>query len=268
MATLTRSTDSEAVADGAGRVGLIARGFVYCLLGVLALVLAFGGTSQGDQVDQRGAIKELAEKPLGRPLLVALIIGFLAYALWRVLRAFNGEGHEEPDTKSRLVDAGKVVIYLGFAYSTFKLLVGDEGSGQQQAQQEFTAQLMAEQAWGRWAVGLVGGAVIGVGLWQCWRGVEQKFRKRLTELVGEERKVVVALGVAGHVARGVVIGVIGLLLIRAAVRFDGNQPVGVDAALKEVVSHSYGPFVLAAVAAGVFAFGLYSFAEAKYRTVS
>src|SRR5687768_8777784 len=104
MSTLTdHEIDSDEVADHAGRIGLVARGFVYCLLGVLALALALGGTSQGDQVDQRGALKELAEKPFGKPLLVALIIGFLAYALWRVIRTVNGEGGKPPDAKGRII---------------------------------------------------------------------------------------------------------------------------------------------------------------------
>ncbi len=263
---MVHAPDSEEVADRAGRIGLVARGFVYCLLGVLALSLALGGTSQGDQVDQRGALEELAERPMGRPLLAALAAGFVAYALWRVLRAINGEGGEKPDAKSRTIDAAKVAVYLSFTYYAAKLALGDDG-GDDRTEQEFTARLM-ENGTGRWVVGLAGVVVVGVGAYQCWRGVEQKFRKRLTELVGEERKAVVTVGVIGHVARGIVIGVAGALVIRAAVKFDPSQPVGIDAALKEVVSHSYGPALLSAVALGVVAFGLYSFAEAKYRAVS
>jgi hypothetical protein len=266
MSTITHAPDSEEVADRAGRIGLVARGIVYCLLGMLALALALGVTSDGDSVDQRGALKELAEKPLGPPLLIALIIGFLAYALWRVIRTVNGEGGKPPDAKSRTIDAGKIVVYLGFAYSTFKIVKGDGGDDGRE--QEITARLMTDHAWGRWAVGLVGAGFVGVGLYQCWKGLRQKFRKRLNQVMGDERSVVVTVGVVGHVARGVVIGVVGGLLIRAAVRFDPDQPVGVDAALKEVLSHSYGPVVVAGVAVGLFAFGLYSFAEARYRAVS
>jgi Domain of Unknown Function (DUF1206) len=74
-------------------------------------------------------------------------------------------------------------------------------------------------------------------------------------------------GVAGFVARGVVYGLIGVFLVRAAYRYDPEDAVGVDGALSEIAQASYGPFLLGLTAAGLFAFGLYSFVEARYRQV-
>jgi hypothetical protein len=255
-------------AEIAGRVGLAARGVVYCILGGLALSLALGDRS-GEQTDQRGALAELAERSWGKPALVALIVGFAAYALWRLVRAVHGEGTDDPGIGSRLLDLAKAAVYLGLAVSAVQLVRGDEdaASSQREAQQSFTARLMGEHAWGRWAVGLAGVAIIGAGAWQVWRGLDQKFRKHLEESTGGTHPWVVTLGVVGHLARGAVIGVIGWLLIRAAVRFDPAQPVGVDAALREVAAAPYGPFLLVAVAVGLIAFGVYSFAEARYREV-
>jgi Domain of Unknown Function (DUF1206) len=254
--------------ETAGRVGLVARGVVYCLLGVLAVALATGNRG-GEQTDQRGALAELAERGWGKLALVVLTVGFVAYAAWRLVRFFHGEGDDEPDTASRLLDLGKVVIYGALAVSAFRLLRGDEGaaSGQEEQQQTFTARLMTDYSWGRWAIGLAGAAVIGAGLWQIWRGLSQKFRKHLDESTGSRHPAVVHLGVVGHVARGAVIIVIGWLLVRAAVRFDPAQPVGVDASLREVAHAPYGPLLLILVGAGLVCFGLYSFAEAKYREV-
>jgi hypothetical protein len=127
---------------------------------------------------------------------------------------------------------------------------------------------MVEQSWGRWAVGLAGAGIIAYGLWQIVRGCTEKFRKRLRESYGSAHDAVVKFGVAGHVARGVVFIVIGWLVVRAAIRFDPEQPLGIDAALREVVHAPYGPFLAVGVALGLAAYGLYSFGEAKYRQVS
>jgi hypothetical protein len=66
----------------------------------------------------------------------------------------------------------------------------------------------------------------------------------------------------------VVMAVIGWLLVRAARNFDPNQPVGVDAALREVLHAPAGRLLGIAVAVGLGAFGLYSFGEARYRQIS
>ena len=57
-------------------------------------------------------------------------------------------------------------------------------------------------------------------------------------------------------------------MIRAAVRFDPNQPLGIDAALREVVHAPYGTALALGVALGLAAYGLYSFGEARFRQVS
>ena len=72
---------------------------------------------------------------------------------------------------------------------------------------------------------------------------------------------------AGFVARGVVFGLIGVFLVRAAYQYDPKEAVGIDGALSEIVHTPYGPLLLGLVAAGLFAFGLYSFVEARYREV-
>jgi hypothetical protein len=263
----TIGTDTEGWVERAGRFGLAARGVVYCVLGVLAASLALGDRSE--QTDQQGVLAEVAERSFGKAMLVVLIVGFVAYAAWRLARAARGEGGEEPNAGQRASDVAKAALYLGLAFSAVRLLGGDGGSGGSQDQAKtFSARLMTEQSWGRWAVGLVGAAIAAYGVWQIYRGLTEKFRKRLTETFGTGHEATVKLGVVGHVARGVVLIVGGWLVIRAAVRFDPAQPLGVDAALREVIDAPYGPALALAVAVGLGAYGLYSFGEARFRQVS
>jgi hypothetical protein len=268
MATrATQEARADEWVERAGRFGLGARGVVYCVLALLALALATG--DRPEQTDHRGALQELAERGIGKALLVVLIAGFLAYAGWRLARAVRGEGGDEPNPAQRALDVGKAALYLGLAYSAVELLGGRESSGSEdEAQRAFTARLMTDHSWGRWAVGLVGGAVAAYGAWQVWRGLSQRFRDHLDETFGPTHEATVQLGVAGHAARGAVIVLIGWLVIRAAADFEPSQPVGVDAALREVLHAPYGRALAIGVALGLGAFGLYSFGEARYRQIS
>ncbi len=262
-----RSTTTDEWVERAGRIGLTARGFVYLILAALAVALATGDRTE--QTDQRGALEELAERPFGEVLLFALALGFVAYAAWRLARSVKGEGGEEPNAGQRALDVAKVVIYLAFAASAVKLVTdGPSGGSQEQSQQAFTARLMTEQSWGRWAIVLAGAGVIAYGAWQIWRGVDEKFRKRLTERFGRGHDAVIKLGVVGHIARGAVIAMIGWLVIRSAVKFDPNQPLGVDAAFREILAEPYGPVLAMGAALGLGAYGLYSFGEARFRQIS
>jgi hypothetical protein len=77
------------------RAGLVARGAIYGIIGVLALEMAFG--AGGKTTNQSGALGELAKQPGGKILLVLMAIGLFGYAFWRLLRAAVGHGPEESD---------------------------------------------------------------------------------------------------------------------------------------------------------------------------
>jgi hypothetical protein len=75
-------------------------------------------------------------------------------------------------------------------------------------------------------------------------------------------------GVAGHVARGIVFTLIGAFAIKAAVDYNPRDAVGLDGALQKLAHQSYGPYLLGVTAAGLVAYGVYCFADARYRDVS
>jgi len=115
----------------------------------------------------------------------------------------------------------------------------------------------------------VGVIAIGVGAFFVYDGIKADFTKELT-LGGQSagtRKAVITLGRVGRVAHGVVFGIIGVLIIVAAVQYDPDQAKGVDGALKSLVGQPYGQVLLSLVALGLLAYGLYGLAEAKFRKV-
>jgi len=253
--------DARDVAEGAGRAGLVARGVIYLVVAVLAARIA-AGAADDDRADQRGALAEVAEHSFGSALLVLLAVGFGCYAVWRAVRAVTGEEHDHPAPHKRLADVGRVAIHVSLLLTTLSVLRDDGGDERSSDSQEWTARLMAE-SWGRWVVALAGVVLLGGGLWLIRRGFSERFRKHLERLRGW----VVALGKIGHVGRGIAFAFIGAFVLRAAVRFDPSEPIGLDAALRDLAGSGWGRVVVLAVAVGLGAFGLFSIAESRDRRV-
>lgn len=81
------------------------------------------------------------------------------------------------------------------------------------------------------------------------------------------KRAYTVLGLGGHCARAVVFALIGYGLIKAAIDYNPHEAIGLDGALRKLAHASYGPLVLAVVAAGLAGFALYSMADARYRKV-
>jgi hypothetical protein len=78
---------------------------------------------------------------------------------------------------------------------------------------------------------------------------------------------VVRLGRFGIAARGVVIALVGLFLVRAATQHDSSEAGGLEQSLDALASAPYGTYVLAIVALGLMAYGGYQLATARYRRI-
>jgi hypothetical protein len=251
-----------------GRSGLVARGATYILVGYLALQIAFGHTKR--EADRSGALHTVAASSGGVVLLSLLLIGFVGMALWRFSEAaYGGTGRSGRSAGHRLVSLGKGAFYAAVAVSTLALIRGHGGPKSTNAQsKDWTARALHHSG-GRLAVIAVGLVAIGVGLWWVKRGLTRDFRKKLMlgRMNHTERRGVETVGVVGNAARGVVFAAAGVFLVTAAVRYDPQEARGIDATLRSFAHTPAGPWLLAAVAVGLVAFGLYSFAEARWRRI-
>ncbi|HEU5279088.1 MAG TPA: DUF1206 domain-containing protein [Gaiellaceae bacterium] len=68
-------------------------------------------------------------------------------------------------------------------------------------------------------------------------------------------------------SRAVVFGLISWFFFKAAAEYDADKARGIDGALRKVAAAPYGTMLLALVAAGLFAFGLFCVIQARYREV-
>ncbi len=267
MTTATMTVRRAARGDGMSvlaRWGLAARATIYLLIGVLALALAAG--SHRGETDQRGALQELTRHTGGTVLVWAIAIGLAGYALWRFSEAAFGVVGEGRKAGPRLQSFARGCIYAFFAVSAVKL-VTHSGSGSQAGQQEMWTAKAMQHTGGRWIVGLVGAVIVVCGLVLIYEGLTRRFEKyfRLGEMSRPVRRTVEVLGVAGSIARGIVFGLAGVFVLSAAVEYDPAKARGLDGALRRLADTSVGPWLLGAVAVGLVMFGLYGYAEAKWR---
>ncbi|MGD0066906.1 MAG: DUF1206 domain-containing protein [Streptosporangiaceae bacterium] len=247
------------------RAGLIARGVIYILIGLVALLVAFGLSSH--EADQQGALQLLAGKSYGLLALWLLAIGFAAYALWRLSEAAFGVTGEGNGAGPRLKSLGRGVVYAFFVVLTIKVITGTQGS-QSRQQQDVTAQAMQHPA-GRWLVGIVGVIVVIAGLALVLEGVRHKFMKQLRtgQMSARTRRVVKWLGTIGTSARGVVFALVGILVVDAAVTHNAAKSGGVDKALLTLRDQPFGQVLLVLAALGLAIFGVYGLCEARWRKV-
>jgi hypothetical protein len=247
------------------RVGLVARGLVYLIIGVLALQLAFG--EGGKAVNQQDALKTIAHQAFGRTLLILLAIGLAGYALWRLVRAAVGHGAEQRDSGlDRIAALDSGVAYAILCVTAVEIIAGSGASSG--TPKETTGGILGWPG-GTVLVAVAGAILIGVAAYQAYEGLAKKFldSAKTGEMSEGVRKGYTALGVFGHVARAVIFALVGYGLIKAAVNYNPKAAIGLDGALRQLADSSYGPALLGVVAAGLAGFALYSIAGARYRKV-
>ena len=254
--------------DRFARAGYAAKGVVYLLIGVLALQAAagVGGRTTGTS----GVLHVLLRQPLGRWLLGLVAVGLTGYAAWRLYCAAVDPKHpDRRDWKRAAVRVGYTIsalIHGGIAWQAARLALGRSGgAGDGQADQR-TAQLMAVP-FGQWLVGIVALGVAAYGVAQIvkvvrGRGVEPTRGADLQMQRALERAAQIGL-----IARGVVFGMMGLFLVRAALQHDPSEAGGLAEALQELGQQPYAPVVLGAVALGLAAYGAYQLALARWAAV-
>src|SRR5689334_8458045 len=258
---LTHSTAYEALA----RAGLVARGVVFGVIGVLALELALG--AGGKTTSQQGALATIGRQPFGRVLLVIVAIGLAGYAFWRLVSAAVGPRDSADDGVSKRVPAlASGIVYAAICFTAVKILFGGHATSGASNPKHATAGVLGWPG-GPVLVTIAGLILIGVALFQGYQGVSRKFceEARTDEMRPGIRRAYTGLGVFGFLARMIVFLLAGYGIIKAALDYNPRSAIGLDGALQKLAHSSYGPVLLGIVAAGLIGFALYCIADARYR---
>ncbi|MGZ4589313.1 MAG: DUF1206 domain-containing protein [Actinomycetes bacterium] len=256
-----QAADSDPV-EKAARLGFVAKGVVYALIGVLAFQVARGSSQRADQ---KGALQKVAEQPFGTFLLWLMVIGFFAYGLWRFSEAAWGRRNiadEKKRTAKRIGSAVDGAVYVALGVLAMRTATGGSSSSQSSS----TARLL-DQSGGQTIVVIAGLVIVAVGIGLAVYGLKTDFDKHLEKGRMSESffRFARRLGQVGYVCRAGVVVLVGVLVVKAAVEHKPGQARGFDAALKSLAGAPFGQVLLIVAAVGLICFGGYCLIESRYR---
>jgi hypothetical protein len=256
-----RRANRDPKVRGFGRAGLIANGIIHVLIGGIAIGVAWG--SSGD-ADQSGALRTVSDGPGGGLLLWAAAIALFGLALLQWTEAAQVVSKKRRLVlMRRLTNVGKALGYAAIGIVVGFYALGGR-SDASKTWQGLSAALL-ELPGGVFVLAAVGILVGTVGGTLVFRGVTRNFREELRPLDGNMSWFVGALGVVGHVAKGLALVITGVLFLASAAFTDPDASRGLDGALKWVASVPLGGGALLVVlASGFIAYGGYLFARARF----
>lgn len=245
------------------QTGLVAKGVVYVLLGLLAFMAAFelGGTNDRDAT-QSGVMRFVRDMPAGEILLYVVAAGLVCYSFWRGIQAYRA-GSDAKGWKKRLRYAFSGLSYLALAFSAVKVAGGGRSSGDQNQQ---AAATLMDQPLGQVLVGLGGLVLAGIGAYQIWYGLSEKYRKHVQglSLGSEHATLLLRSGKVGYISRGVVWLVIAFLFLRAAFHAVASEAGNTAKAFRFIETSPYGSPLLGLLGLGLIAYGVFNFVRARY----
>ncbi len=258
------------------RLGWLAKGLLFVVVGVLAVELARRGRgATSEQADQKGALATLADQPAGRVVVLVVSVGLLLFAAWKLWSAAVDDSDDAIGVASRLGSAGLALVYGLLAATGMQIAFGggsgaDTGSsgGAPTSSSELTAALLGVP--GGWIfVVAIGIGVAIVGAYQLQRAVRGRFLDEVDTVdLPEWRRILLrVLGTVGTAARTLVLGITGWLFVEAARQHEPDKAAGLDQALRTLASAPFGRIVLVACGVGLGVAGLYDMATFRRRQV-
>jgi hypothetical protein len=251
------------------RTGFVAKGVVYLLLGGLALQFALGGG--GRITDSRGAVVSLLQEPYGRLTIGALAVGLALYAGWRCLEAFGDANRKGTNLQGLGARAGyflSACVYGTLAFDAARL-AGSPARASSGNERELPP-LLFESAAGEWAVMAVAVALVVYGIVQGWRAFSRRLSDRLNlgRLSSQARPWVMRVSRFGIGARAVVLTLMGVIMFRRSASLRAAADTDTAESLRLLSTLPTGGWILAGVAAGLMAYGVYQFVHARYRAIT
>lgn len=265
MATVTSVTSHL---KPIAQAGLIAKGIVYSLLGALTFMAAFHINGQSaDKANTEGVFEFVNRQTGGQVILGIIALGLVCYVIWRFIQAFADTEDKGKDAKGMAVRVRYLfsgIVYGTLAFHVIKKLV-THASGSGDNKQDMARELLS-QPLGQWLLGLAAVIIAGVGIYQIYYGLSEKYKKHVDKAISDsrKRKIVLGSGKVGYVARGIVWLLIAWLFIKAAIDANAKEAGDTSKAFSFLSEASYGTFLLCAIAFGLLCYGIFSFIRAGY----
>lgn len=256
------------------RFGWLSKGLVFVLIGVIAVRIA---TTRWEQTDvdatQTGALRVVSSQPLGALMLYVVSVGLVVFTVWNVTQAVirDSTDIDALGVVKRIGWFGLGLFYGLIALIGFRLASSEISSPEAGSQSPnstgndgdsgpaaLTARLL-DATGGRTVSLIIALVVVVVAGYHLHKGLTYGFVDDLdtTDLSPSAEKWLGRLGVGGFVARAFVLAVVAFFLAKAAVQLDPAEAVGLDGALREFASVTYGRVVIVFVGIGMIVAGAY-----------
>lgn len=262
-----RAAPWAALAELACRAGYVARGAVYLSIGLIGLMASAGLTPHA--TGALGALEAWAAWPFGEALLWLAGLGLWGFAGWRVLQSVFDADRQGLRPTALASRAGQLVsglVYGGLAVSVFGLLatLGDLVETDDQARTRETVETVLALPGGGSLVAAAGLFVLAAGAGNIVQALFARFSPRL-HCPRDTRLPAALLGRLGYLARGVAFLPAGGFMVMAGLHARAGEAQGLGGALEALTALPFGRLAMAAIAAGLIAFGAYALFEARFR---
>jgi hypothetical protein len=256
------------------RAGYVANGVVHALVGIIALILAFGGKGESDQA---GALKAIAAAPLGFAALWALGIALCALGAWHAAEGLLAhdarDGAEGTITTKgtirkwgrRLAEWGQAVVFVALGLIAAAVAAGARPSGDRAV--ESVSRGILSLPGGPYLLGLIGLSIGGGGVAFVVMGVLRSFEKKIDVPDGALGTTIKGLGIVGFIAKGLALIVVGVLLVIAAVQVDAETAAGLDGAMRALLALPVGHWIAGLVGVGFLAYAVFCAFRARYARI-
>lgn len=249
--------------------GYIAKGIVYALSGILALLAAFN--IGGEKAGKLQIIDFLENQIFGNWLVVFLGLGLICYGIWRFMESVfvpQNTGTDPKDIVKRISFFISGVIYFGLGifsildvFGKASFLKGGSDSGNPFLTGTYVKYIFIT----------IGLALAGKGIYQFINVYKGNFLKKfqLMSISGiGKRKYIKSIAYAGLISRGIVTLIISYFFLKAGLNLSGNtsnEMKGTAEAFSFIQEQAYGKWLLVLIAAGLVCYGLYMFTMAASR---
>jgi len=244
------------------RLGFVARGIVYLVLGWIAL-------SSGRALSTSDTVRAIEDLPGGAPLLVLLTVGLFGYGLFKMYNEALDLEDRGSDAKALVERGARGLGGLGYWFLAFlaaKQLFGSkdkaeagQASGSGGIKQEAAADV-SQATGGDTLLVLIGLVILAVAAAQFYIAYKAKF---MAEMPGAPRLVKPA-GQVGYAARAIIVAMVGYFALKAGL--DGERIRNFGDAFAMLRQDHGTLFKL--IAAGLVLFGLVSLVMARYRRIA
>ena len=244
------------------RIGLLSKGLIYFLIGIVALVsiLGTGGQISG----KKGIVNWIMTVSYGPYVVLFLAIGSFIYAIWTLLVAFKQNPHKSAAI-GHILRAGDVLsglFYLFFAFYVgdlafghFYPALGSISSGDEQS--SIFMDLMRTET-GRSVVLLMAILIASRGLHAAIVALSGQHKKKVNAsgFKPKYRGYILRVGYVGYLGQAVSAFIVAYLLYQAVETNDLTR-TGKEEDVFRFVKGVAGTAAVAAVAFGMFCYGFF-----------